>query len=85
MGLTQSISLESLKYQVKFKLAKNLIDRGMFNESLLMLSDCINNNPLNEEAIAYKGLVLMHMNRLEEALLCIEEALSIGPSNETCH
>lgn len=27
----------------------------------------------------------MRMNRLEEAMVCIEEALSLGPDNATCH
>ena len=57
-----------------------LIERHRFKDALSMFNICLEINPKKEEYLYSKGNTLKLLQKYDEAIKCLDEALSVNPS-----
>jgi len=57
----------------------------MYNEALSIFNNYVGLNTQNSTVLALRGLTMIYLGRIEEAVESINSSLELDPSNSECH
>ena len=88
LALTGNVSAQELSIekgeniQEWHAIAAALISNGRYEESIKYYDMILEINPNNVKALASKGIALSHLQKYDEALFILDEALALEPDNK---
>ncbi|MDI9409097.1 MAG: tetratricopeptide repeat protein [Candidatus Pacebacteria bacterium] len=80
--LTQAIMLEPNNPDWLLARSKSLVSTGKFDAALADAAEAVIHGPDNAEVNNQFGVVLLHKNRVDEAILCFAKAIECEPTNK---